>query len=164
MIELQGTLTERMEKAVALVCDEVTDAQVVHFHDIYTKAGISLSDAAVKFFKTYGGAYRSSYIVLSDPRYDQAVFFRCYGNDETTDNLDNAMEYIDLIETAAGQEVCPVAMIGFDIPAEVYVGANGLLYCMYEFKEEIDVFESPAQILESYLKNNIPAGVEKRQG
>lgn len=40
MIELEGTLTERLEKAVALVCDEVTDGQIMHFYDIYGKAGI----------------------------------------------------------------------------------------------------------------------------
>lgn len=40
MIELEGTLTERLDKAVALVCDEVTDGQIMHFYDIYGKAGI----------------------------------------------------------------------------------------------------------------------------
>lgn len=32
---------------------------------------------------------------------------------------------------------------------------------MYEFKEEIDTFESPARILEYYLKNHVPVGIEK---
>ena len=53
-------------------------------------------------------------------------------------------------------------MIGYDIPAEVYIGEDGLLYCRYDFKEEIDMFESPAQILEYYLKNNVPIGVDKK--
>ena len=72
------------------------------------------------------------------------------------------MQDIDLIMDAAQQEVCPIGFIGYDIPAEVYIGEDGLLYCRYDFKEEIDMFESPAQILEYYLKNNVPIGVDKK--
>lgn len=162
MIKLEGTLIERLEKAVSLVCTEVTAEQLQHFYDIYEKVGIKPLEAAVEFFKKYGGAYRESYIMLSDPKYNTAVFFRCYGNDEKSDNLDYALQYIDLIKEKAQQEVCPVGLIGFDIPAEVYVGENGLLYCIYEFKEEIDTFESIAQILEYYLKNHVPIGVDRK--
>ena len=42
----------------------------------------------------------------------------------------------------------------------VYIGADGRLYCMYEFKDEFEVHDTPAQILEPYLKNNIPIGVD----
>lgn len=160
MIELQGTLIERLEKAIPLVCADVTNEQVEHFYDIYEQAGIEPSAAALEFFKKYGGAYREKYIVLPDPKYNKAIFFRCYGNDEKTNNLDYAMQNIDMVRAVAEQEVCPIALIGFDIPADVYVGENGLLYCLYEFKEEIDIFESPAQILEYYLKNHVPIGVD----
>lgn len=162
MIQLNGTLIERLETAVQLVCAAVTEEQVQHFHEIYRRAGIEPSAAAAEFFKKYGGAYRENYIVLPDPKYNKAVFFRCYGNDEKTDNLDYAMQNIDMVTDVAEQNVCPVALIGYDIPADVYVGENGLLYCLYEFKEEIDCFESPAQILEYYLKNQVPTGVDRK--
>lgn len=162
MIELQGTLIERLEMAVQLVCADTTDEQMQHFHDIYEKAGVRPSAAAAEFFRKYGGAYRENYIMLPEPKYNKAVFFRCYGNDETTSDLDYAMQFIDEVRDAAAQDVCPVALIGFDIPAEVYIGENGLLYCLYEFKEEIDTFESPARILEYYLKNHVPVGIEKK--
>lgn len=162
MTRLDGTLTERLDKAVELVCAGVTDEQVGHFYDIYRKAGVEPSEAAAEFFRKYGGAYRESYIMLPDPAYNTAVFFRCWGNDENTGDLEYALQNIDIVRDAADQEVCPVALIGFDIPADVYVGENGLLYCLYEFKEEIDVFETPAQILEYYLKNSVPVGVDKK--
>lgn len=162
MIELKGTLTERLEAALSLVCAKVTEEQMEHFRDIYEQAGIKPSDAAAEFFGRYGGAYRENYIMLPDAKYNKAIFVRCYGNDSDTGDLEYAMQYMDVIREAAQQEVCPVALIGFDIPADVYIGENGLLYCLYEFKEEIDVFESPAQILEYYLKNSVPIGVDKK--
>lgn len=162
MIKLQGTLIERLEQALSLICAEAREEEVRHFYDIYEKAGIKPPLSAEKFFRKYGGAYRDSYIMLAEPKYNTAVFLSCYGNDKKTDNLDYAMQDIDLIREIAQQEVCPIGMIGYDIPAEVYIGENGLLYCRYDFKEEIDIFESPAQILEYYLKNNIPIGVDKK--
>ena len=161
MIKLQGTLIERLEQALSLICKEASDEQVKHFYEIYEKAGIKPSLSAEKFFRKYGGI-RDSYIMLSDPKYNDAISLWCYGNDDNTGNLDYAMQDIDLIMDAAQQEVCPIGFIGYDIPAEVYIDENGLLYCRYDFKEEIDVFESPAQILEYYLKNNVPIGVDKK--
>ena len=161
MIKLQGTLIERLEQALSLICTEASDEQVKHFHDIYEKAGIKPTSSAEKFFRKYGGD-RDSYIMLTDPQFNDAIYLWCYGKDAKTDNLDYAMQDVDLIREAAQQEVCPVGMIGYDIPAEVYIGENGLLYCSYDFKEEIDIFESPAQILEDYLRNNVPIGVDKK--
>lgn len=43
MHELQGTLIERLEQAVKLVCAEVTDEEIGHFYEIYEKAGIKPS-------------------------------------------------------------------------------------------------------------------------
>ena len=31
------------------------------------------------------------------------------------------------------QEVCPIGEIGYYYPAEVFVGENGLLYCVYSY-------------------------------
>ena len=161
MIKLQGTLIERLEQALSLICTEASDEQVRHFHDIYEKAGITPTSSAEKFFRKYGGN-RDSYIMLSDPKYNDAISLWCYGNDDKTGNLDYAMQDIDLIRETVNQEVCPIGMIGYDIPAEVYIGEDGLLYCRYDFKEEIDIFESPSQILEYYLRNNVPIGVDKK--
>ena len=33
-------------------------------------------------------------------------------------------------------------------------------YSLKKLEEEIDIFESPAQILEYYLKNHVPIGVD----
>ncbi len=71
-------------------------------------------------------------------------------------------DFIDRAKAVAKQKVCPVAQIGYYYPADVYIGEDGLLYCLYEFKEEIEVFHTPSEILESYLKNNNPVGIEKR--
>lgn len=161
MTELQGTLIERLEQAVKLVCSEVTDEETERFYEIYEKAGIKPSLAAVEFFKKYGGAYRDNYIMLPDPKRNSDIFFKCYGKYDDGD-LEYAAQYSDTIKEAAKQDVCPIALIGYQSPADVFIGENGLLYCMYEFKEEIDVFKTPAEILELYLRNDVPIGVGKK--
>lgn len=161
MTELQGTLIERLEQAVKLVCSEVTDEETERFYEIYEKAGIKPSTSAVEFFKKYGGAYRDNYIMLPDPKRNSDIFFKCYGKYDDGD-LEYAAQYSDIIKEAAKQDVCPIALIGYQSPTDVFIGENGLLYCMYEFKEEIDVFKTPAEILELYLRNDVPIGVGKK--
>lgn len=161
MTELQGTLIERLEQAVNLVCSKVTDEEIEHFLKVYENAGIKPSSSAVEFFEKYGGAYRDSYIMLPDPKHNTDIFFKCYGKYEDGD-LEYAAQYLDAVKEIAGQDVCPIALIGYQYPADVFIDANGLLYCMYEFKEEIDVFKTPAEILELYLKNDVPIGVDKK--
>lgn len=161
MIELKGTLIERLEEAVKLVCSEVTNEEIERFREIYENAGIKPSLSALEFFKKYGGAYRDSYIMLPDPKYNTDIFFKCYGKYEDGD-LEYAAEYVDVVKEVAKQDVCPVALIGYQSPADVFIDGNGLLYCMYEFKEEIDVFKTPAEILELYLKNDVPIGVDRK--
>ena len=80
---------------------------------------------------------------------------------EALRRLDFALDYIDEIREFAGQDVHPIASIGYCYPADVYIGEDGKLYCSYEFKDEFEVYDTPAEILESYLKNNIPIGVDK---
>lgn len=161
MTDLQGTLIERLEQAVRMVCPEVTDEEIGRFYEIYEKAGIKPSSAAAEFFKKYGGAYRDSYIMLPDPGSNADIFFKCYGKYEDGD-LEYAAQYTDTVKEAAEQDVCPVALIGFQHPADVFIGEDGLLYCMYEFKEDIDVFRTPAEILEIYLRNDVPIGVDRK--
>ena len=66
----------------------------------------------------------------------------------------------NLSKDYAKEEVCPVGEIGFYYPAEVFVGESGLLYCVYAFQDEIETFNTPAEILESYLKNLMPIGID----
>ena len=35
-----------------------------------------------------------------------------------------------------------------------------MLYCVYDFQDEIETFNNPAEILESYLKNLMPIGID----
>lgn len=161
MTELKGTLLERLKQAVQLVCSEVTNEEIERFLGIYENAGIKPSLSAVEFFKKYGGAYRENYIMLPDPKHNTDIFFKCYGKYEDGD-LEYAAQYLHKVKEAAKQDVCPVALIGYQSPADVFIDENGLLYCMFEFKEEIDVFKTPAEILALYLKNDVPIGVGKK--
>ena len=43
----------------------------------------------------------------------------------------------------------------------VYVGENGRLYCVYEYKDEIDVFDTPEEIIADQLGNHMPVALKK---
>ena len=177
MIELTGTLKERVEEAVRLVCTEISQEEIDNFCALYEKAGIKLFSASIDFFKKYGGAYRNSYIVLEDSRYNKEISLHCFDNitdfyysykfapeeieKEALRRLDFAMDSIKEMREFAGVDVHPIAEIGYYYPADVYIGENGKLYCLYEFKDEFEVHDTPAEILEPYLKNNIPIGVDR---
>ncbi len=177
MIELKGTLKERLEKAVSLVCTEVTEEEVAGVISLYEKAGIKLLPSAIDFFRQYGGAYRSSYIMLKDPAYNTDISLNCYEiltdfyysdaydpkevEKDMLRRLDCALDEIDMVREFAKEEVCPIGEIGYYYPAVVYIGENGKLFCVYEYKEEIDIFNTPAEILESCLGNNPPIGVDR---
>ena len=176
MIELTGTLLERLEQAVRLVCTEVSQEEVDGFIALYRKAGVKLLPSAIEFFKQYGGAYRNSYIMLTDPKYNQEISLHCFdtitnfyysyafdpgeSEKEALRQFDWAMDDLAQVKAFAGQEVCPIGMIGYYYPAYVYIGTDGRLYCVYDFKDEIEVFHTPAEILEGYLRNNISIGVD----
>ena len=72
-----------------------------------------------------------------------------------------AMDYIDSVTEFAGQEVCPVGDIGFYYPPIVYVAEDGHLYCVYEYKEEIDVFNTPEEIIADQLSNHMPVALKE---
>ena len=158
MIALTGTLKERLDEAIRLAYTEVSEEELKHFRSIYEKAQIHLLPSAEAFFRKY-------YLVLNDPKYNRDVSLACYADisdseEEVMRRFEDAMMDIDLVREYAKQDVCPVGDIGYYYPAVVYVGENGLLYCVYDFQDEIDIFHTPSEILESYLKNNIPVGID----
>lgn len=165
MIELTGTLKERLDKAIRLAYTEVCEEELKHFRSVYEKAQIHLLPSAEAFYRQYGGVFRKYYLVLNDPKYNRDVSLACYADisdseEEVMRRFEDAMMDIDLVREYAKQDVCPVGDIGYYYPVVVYVGENGLLYCVYEFQDEIEVFHTPSEILESYLKNNIPVGID----
>lgn len=170
MIELKGTLKERLDEAIRLAYTEVNEEELNHFRSIYEKAQIHLLPSAEAFYRQYGGVFRKHYMVLTNPIYNRDVYLSCYADfvnsrDPDPDmaplrGLDDVMDFFEEVKDFAKQEICPVAQIGYYYPADVYVGENGLLYCVYEFQDEIEVFHSPSEIMESYLKNNIPVGID----
>ena len=43
----------------------------------------------------------------------------------------------------------------------VYVGEDGRLYCVYDYKEEIDVFDTPEEIIADQLSNHMPVALKE---
>lgn len=77
--------------------------------------------------------------------------------------FEEAMYDIDAVREFAGQEVCPIGDIGYYYPTIVYVGEDGRLYCVYEYKEEIDIFETPEEIIADQLSNHMPVAVKEKK-
>ena len=50
MIELSGTLIERLNEAIRLVCTPVSEKEVAGFIALYEKAGIELLPSAIDYF------------------------------------------------------------------------------------------------------------------
>ena len=169
MIELIGTLKERLNEAIRLSYTDVTQEELEHFRSVYEQAKIELLPSAVEFYKQYGGVFRNYHLVVSKPEYNHDVYLAFYTDSQYEEEniyrmLEGVMDsdFFDSVKSVAKQNVCPVAQIGYYYPADVYIGENGLLYCLYEFQEQIEFFNTPSEILESYLKNNIPVGIEER--
>ena len=177
MIELKGTLKERIDEALRLVCTPVTEEEVADFCKLYQKANVKLLPSAIDFFRKYGGFYRNSYIILKDATFNKEISLNCYSTitdyyysyafdpKETEKDmlrrLDWSMDDIDMVREFAKQEVCPIGEIGYYYPADVYISEDGKLYCIFNWTEDIGVFNTPAEILEIYLGNNPPIGVDK---
>ena len=133
--------------------------------------------SAEAFFIQYGGVFKYHYMILTHPEYNSEITLNCYAvllnfyyadewsiqrqEKEVMLSLECAMYDIEKIRAFAGQDVCPIADIGYYYPAVVYIGENGLLYCTYEWKEEIGVFRTPSEIFVPYLLSNEPIGIEK---
>lgn len=165
MIELTGTLKERLDQAIRLTHAEVSEEELVHFRDIYRKAGIALLPSAEEFYRQYGGVFRKQYLFLDEPRYNRDVYLDFYADgsdseEEILRRLDDAMIDIDCVREFAKQEVCPVGDVGFYYPACVYVGADGRLYCVFEYQDEIERYHEPSEILAEQLKNHLPVGLD----
>ena len=177
MIELKGTLKERIDEALRLVCAPVTEEEVADFCELYQKANVKLLPSAIDLFRKYGGFYRNSYIILKDPTFNKEISLNCYSTitdyyysyafdpKETEKDMLRrigwSMDDIDMVREFAKQEVCPIGEIGYYYPADVYISEDGKLYCIFNWTEDIGVFNTPAEILEIYLGNNPPIGVDK---
>ncbi|OUM60365.1 hypothetical protein PIROE2DRAFT_13869 [Piromyces sp. E2] len=169
MIELHGTVKERFDEAIRLSSTKICEKELDYFRYLYDKAQIPLLPSAEEFYKKYGGVFRHHYLVLSDPTFNREIFFTFYtdyavkpkgSEKKALTFMEDAMENYGVVKEFAKQDVCPVADIGYYYPPVVYVGENGLLYCVFEYQEEIEVYHTPSEIFAEQLKNNIPIGIE----
>ena len=78
MIELTGTLKERLDEAIRLSYTDVSEEELEHFRSVYEKAKIELLPSAVEFYKQYGGIFRNYYLVLSKPEYNKDIYLDFY--------------------------------------------------------------------------------------
>lgn len=170
VIELSGTRLERIEEAFRRAYTDVSEQEIEHFHEVYEKAGIPLLPAAERLYERYGGVFRNHYIELDEPIYNNDIFLFFYADpgetrwpNEMERRFEEAMYEIDAVREFAGQEVCPIGDIGYYYPPIVYVGEDGRLYCVYEYKEEIDIFETPEEIIADQLSNHMPVAVKEKK-
>ena len=168
VIILIGTKKERINEAFRLSYTDVGKGEHEHFCNIYEKVGIRLLPAAESFYKQYGGVFRNHYVELDKPEFNKDLILFFYADlgetmwpHEMERRFEIAMLDIDNVRAFAGQEVCPVGDIGFYYPPVVYVGEDGRLYCVYEYKDEIDVYNTPAEIMADQLGNHMPVSLKE---
>lgn len=163
-IELTGTQEERWKQAVCLAYTDVTDEELENFHTVYKEAGINILPSAEELFKKYGGTFRTL-----RPIFNQDVctsefewgftanltFVKWAGKGEAIGGLKEMMEEADEVRKFAGQEICPVGMFGYYYPPEVYVGEDGRLYCVYDYTDQISVFNTPEEIVKDQIGDDI---------
>ena len=167
VIELTGTRKERIDEAFNLAYTDVSDQELEHFREVYKKVGITLLPSAERLYKQYGGVFRNHYIELDKAEYNKDVFLLFYADlgetrwpNEMERRFEEAMNDIDIVRELAGQEVCPVGDFGFYYPPVVYVGEDGRLYCVYEYKEDINVYYTPEEIITDQLGNHMPVALK----
>ena len=170
VIELSGTKKERIAEAFRLAYTDVSDQELEHFREVYEKVGIRLLPAAERLYEQYGGIFRNYSPELDEPIYNNDIFLLFYADlgetrwlNEMERRFEEAMYDIDIVRKYARQEVCPVGDIGFYYPPVVYVGEDGRLYCIYEYKEEIDVFAAPEEIIADQMSNHMPVALKERK-
>ena len=170
VIELSGTKKERIAEAFRLAYTDVSDQELEHFREVYEKVGIRLLPAAERLYEQYGGVFRNYSLELDEPVYNNDIFLLFYADlgetrwlNEMERRFEEAMYDIDIVRKYARQEVCPVGDIGFYYPPVVYVGEDGRLYCIYEYKEEIDVFAAPEEIIADQMSNHMPVALKERK-
>ena len=167
--QLSGTKIEKLRQAMRLAYTDVSEEELEHFRTVYRENGIILLPTAEEFYRRYGGVFRDHYVILDDPRYNSDLWLCFYADivsdrwpNEAATRLEDVMDDIDQVKEFAGQEVCPVGNIGFYYPAVVYVGEDGRLYCVYEYQDEIEVFDTPEEIIAEQLSYE-PVGIAIRQ-
>lgn len=138
MIELHGTLFEKLEQAIDMVCTEVTNEEIERFYVIYKNAGIKPSLAAVNFFKKLGGAYKDNYIMLPDPKHNaeiEYVHFLSKGGADVADSIPSVngkrIEIINgkavtMFEVARGEQIAEHGYRYIDgVPIDEYFYLTG---------------------------------------
>ncbi|EJP19495.1 hypothetical protein HMPREF1142_2317 [Peptostreptococcaceae bacterium AS15] len=164
MLKLKGSLRQRIDTAMSIANVPVNIEDLNSFVELYFKANIKLLSSAKDFYSKYGGAFSRIWFEFEDSAYNKEFIFLFYSNltiselEKIKRLKDTAMDN-DMVEQFAGQEVCPVAEIGFYYPACVFIGENSLLYCIHEYEDEIRIFEKPEDILEYELSAHIPIGL-----
>ena len=163
-IELTGTREERWQQAVRLAYTDVTDEEMENFHTVYKEAGIKILPSAEELFKKYGGTFRTLRPIFSQDVCTSEVewgftanlaFVKWAGRGEAIGRLKEMMEEADEVREFAGQEVCPVGMFGYYYPPEVYVGKDGRLYCVYDYTDQISVFNTPEEIVKDQIGDDL---------
>ena len=118
--------------------------------------------AAERLYKQYGGVFRNRYIELDELGYNDEIIMFFYADlwenrypNEMENLFETAREDFDILREFVGQEVCPLGDIGYYYPPIVYVGENGLLYCVYEYMDEIEIYDTHEEIMAIQLSEKV---------
>lgn len=164
MKKLTGTLRQRIDEAIRLTRSAVNDEQCTCFCKFYAEAGEELLPAAISFYRNYGNCFKKHCFVFENSGYNKEFVFDFYfdlpsPNHEKVGRLQWAIENKNTISEYAEQKVCPLGEFGFYYPSTVYIGTDGILYCVHEYEYKIRVFKTVEALLEFELLAHIPIGI-----
>ena len=169
-VVLQGTLEERIQEIMQYVgWHEGRRGEIAVAKEYYDQRNIILFPKAEEFLATFSGLFQNYSLEVDG----QCGTFEFHTYPEMGEKyhceIRNVMyddaEYLILseeyraVETVAQEPFLLIGYIGYQYPANVWVGERGRLYVTHEYEEDVRQFDTVFQLMKSELLGHLPTAI-----
>ena len=164
-IILEGSKQERIIKMLELAgwCPG-RSVDITEVESYYETCGIELSESARCFFRQYYGLAENWWVDQEyKPNVSNDFFFSPEPNndylrvkDHMFDDADYKLPSTDFlsVESIAGEPFVYVGSIGYNYPAEVWIGESGKIYTTHEYDNIAHAFDSIVELIDWELSKH----------